>query len=239
MVTAKLNHTLKNLKSELQQAISERDEFSTKMEQQEEDRSDLYKWEHLLGFNRIEDSGNMIIATMKNLALPISIYQYYLAYKPMLFKWSNLSDIKIQNHIFKEEFQELWSQANPAARDFLIFMWALKDLVLPKGLAEITSTNPNFYLTRFCISALTHIQRHHEEFYTNIENRNSLPQIEPYDLDLVKEIQEMADSNFPKFLSTLDTLVGKATSLLYQAIHLHQDLVRKYPDSFPQSFHRI
>jgi hypothetical protein len=118
-------------------------------------------------------------------------------------------------------------------------MWVLKDLVLPRGVVEVTSTNPNFYLTRFCISALSHIQRHHEEFYTNIENRNSLPQIEPYNLDLVKEIQEMADSNFPDFLSALDTLAGEDTSLLHQANHLHQNLVRKYHDSFPQSFHRI
>ena len=118
-------------------------------------------------------------------------------------------------------------------------MWILRDLTIPKGVLEITTANPNFYLTRFCISALTHIQKHHEEFYTNIENKNSLPQIEPYDLELVKEIQKMANFNKPDFLLALDTLAGEDTSILHQASHLHQDLIRKYPDSFPQSFHRI
>lgn len=38
------------------------------MEQQEEEKSDLHEWERLLGYNKIEDPGNMITATMKNLA---------------------------------------------------------------------------------------------------------------------------------------------------------------------------
>lgn len=133
----------------------------------------------------------------------------------------------------------MWQAANSAARDLFVFMWVLRDLHVPKGILEITTENPNFYLTRFCISALIHIQKHHEEFYTNIENRNSLLQIEQYDLELVKEIQEMANSIFPDFLVALDTLAREDTSILQQASHLHQDLIRKYPDSFPQSFHRI
>ena len=238
-VTTKIYHTLRTLKSELQQATTERDDLQGRLEQQEEEASAHFTWEKFLDLNKMEEPGNMIAATMKNLPPPISIYQYYQAFRPMILKANNMPDLKTQTHLSKEEFQQLWAKANSTARDVLIFMWILKDLVLPKGLAEVTSTNPNFYLTRFCISALTHIQKHHEEFYTNIENRNSLPQIEPYDLDLVKEIQDMADSTFPDFLSALDTLAGEDTLLLHQASHLHQELVRKYPDSFPQSFHRI
>ena len=236
-VTSKIQHTLKNLKTELSRATQERDDLQTRMEQQEE--ADLMQWQNLFGEGKIEDPANLITATRKNLPPPISIYQYYLAYKPMILKQSNLPDLKARSQLSREQFQILWAQADSAARDVLTFMWVLKDLVLPKGVVELTSANPNFYLTRFCISALFHIQRHHEDFYTNLENRNSLPQIEPYNLDLVKEIQDMTDSSFPEFLSAIDTLAGEDTSLLHQANHMHQTLVRKYPDSFPQNFHRI
>ena len=238
-VTAKLTHTFKNLKAELYHVITERDELQSKFELQEEEGSDLNEWERLLGYNRIEDPGNMITTTMKNLAPPVSIYQYYLAYKPMLLKWSSLPDIKMQSHLSKEEFQVVWAKANSAARDLLIFMWVLKDLVLPKGQAEITSTNPNFYLTRFCISALIHINRHHEEFYSNIETRKSLPQIEPYEAETITEIQGLANDQFPEFLSALDVLAQEDTTALHEATQQHQNLARKFPDSFPQAFHRI
>lgn len=143
----------------------------------------------------------------------------------MLLRWSSLPDIKMQSHLSKEEFQSVWAKANSAARDLLIFMWILKDLILPKGLAEITSTNPNFYLTRFCISALNHINRHHEEFYTNIENRMSLPQLAPYQPETITEIQQLANEQFPYFLSALDVLAAEDTTALHKASQNHQNLV--------------
>jgi hypothetical protein len=91
-VTSKIQHTLKNLKTELSRATQERDEMQTRMDQQEE--ADLMQWQNLFGDRRIEDPGNLIAATMKNLSPPISIYQYYLAYKPMILKHSNLPDLK-------------------------------------------------------------------------------------------------------------------------------------------------
>lgn len=222
-VTAKLAHTFKNLKMELYHVTTERDELQTKIEQQEEGRSDLHQWEYLLGHNRIEDPGNAITATMKNLAPPVSIYQYYQAYKLMLLQWSSLPDIRIPGHLSKEEFQIIWAKANSAARDLIIFMWVLKDLVVPKGLAEITSTNPNFYLTRFCINALIHINKHHEEFYSNIENRKSLPQLEPYKQETINKIQGLANDQFPDFLSALDILAQEDTTPLHKANQQHQN----------------
>ena len=176
---------------------------------------------------------------MKNLPPPISIYQYYQAYKPIIFQCSNLPDLKTRSHLSKEEFQALWTQANSAARDLLTFMWVIKDLLVPKGIVEITTTNPAFYITRFCVAGLTHINHHHEQFYTNIENRNCLPQIEPYDPEVTKEIQQMANDQFPDFLSALDSLAAEDTTLLHEASHQHQNLARKFPDSFPGAFHRI
>jgi hypothetical protein len=238
-VTTKISHTLKTLKAELQQTTNERDELQAKEEEHQENTSDLLQWEHLLGYNKIEDPINTIAATMKNLAPPISIVQYYLAYKPMILNWSSLPDVRTKSHLSQEQFQGLWKKANPAARDLLVFMWAMKDLLIPKGIVEVTTANPPFYLTRFCVSALTHINRHHKEFYTNLANRNCLPQIEPYDPELIKEIQQMANEQFPDFLSALDTLAGEDTELLREAIQQHQNLVRKFPESFPPAFYRI
>src|ERR1700737_2478037 len=136
---------------------------------------------------------------MKNLAPPISIFQYYLAYKPMILNWSSLPDVRTKSHLSQEQFRTLWQRANSAARDLLVFMWVVKDLFIPKGVVEITTANPPFYLTRFCVAALTHINRHHEEFYTNVENRNSLPHLDPYEPELIREIQQTPNEQFPEF----------------------------------------
>ena len=163
-VSAKMNHTLRNLKAELHQTTTKRDELQVRIEQQEENKVTFAEWQTLIEQEKIEDPDYLISATRKNLAPPVSIYQCYQAYKPILLKCSNLPSIKAQSCLSKEEFQALWSKANSAARDLLMFMWVLKDQILPKALVEVTSANPNFYLTRFCLSALTHITKHHEEF---------------------------------------------------------------------------
>ena len=83
-MTAKLGHTFRNLKTTLHQVTLERDELQYKIKYQEEGEYDPLKWEHLLGYNKIEDPKNMIAVTIKNLAMPISVFQYYQAYKPMI-----------------------------------------------------------------------------------------------------------------------------------------------------------
>ena len=98
-VTTKLNHIFRNLKSKLHQLTIEKNELQTRFEQHLEEKIDPYACEHLLGFDKIEDPGNMIIVTMKNLAPPISIFQYYQAYKPMILKWSSLPYIRYKNHL--------------------------------------------------------------------------------------------------------------------------------------------
>lgn len=104
---------------------------------------------------------NAITVTIKNLAPPISIFQYYQAYKPMFLNWSNLADIRNKSHLSQDQFQGLWNKANSTAKDLLVFMWVLKYLHIPRGVVEITTANSPFYLTRFYISALTRINKHH------------------------------------------------------------------------------
>ena len=162
-----------------------------------------------------------------------------MSYKALIFQQSTLPNIRLKSQFTKEQVKIIWEKANPAAKDLLTFMWVLKDFITPKGVMEVTSANPSFYLTRFCVRALAHIDQHHIEFYSNIDNRNCLPQLEQYDLEAVKEIQNMALENFPEFLSALDELAQEETTLLHEATHHHQNLCRKYPDSFPISFQRI
>lgn len=236
-IATRIGHMFKTLQNELSQATTERDELQEKLEQQEE--YDPFRWEKLLGYNNIEDPANMVAATMKNLAPPISIFQYYQAYKPLILKWSGLPDLRNQSQITAEQFQALWAKATPTTRDLLVSMWVFKDLILPKGVVEVTTANPPFYLTRFCISALAHIDKHHEEFYSNVQNRNSLPNLQPYEPETITEIQAMADSKFPEFLLALDILASEDTTILHEATQHHQNLSRKFPDSFPPIFHRI
>jgi len=152
----------KALQTELRQTRSEKEELQEKIKLQEEHNT--INWENLLGQNNIEDSVNMISATMKNLTPPISIFQYYQAYKPLILKWSSLPDLRNHSHLSEEQFRMLWANANFAARDLLVCMWALRDLTIPKRAVEITTASPPFYLTRFCATTLNHIDRHHEEF---------------------------------------------------------------------------
>ena len=176
---------------------------------------------------------------MKYLPPPISIFQYYKAYKPLILQASSLPNLKNGTEISEELFQMMWVKANAEARDLLVFMWILKDLTAHKGVVEVTTENPNFYLTRFCAKALTHITHHHEDFYNNIDNRKSLPQIQPYEPEIIKEIQDLSSSKFPQFLTALDELAQEDTKLLHEVSHQHHNLIRKFPDSFPQAFHRI
>ena len=103
----------------------------------------------------------------------------------------------------------------------------------------LSDTCPPFYLTKFCAAALNHISRHHEDFYSNIENINGLPNLQPYEPQTIKKIQQMADTQFPEFMSALNTLASEDTTLLHEASQHHQNLSRIYLDSFPQTFHRI
>ena len=72
-----------------------------------------------------------------------------------------------------------------------------------------------------------------------MDNRKSLPQLEPYELDTINEIQELANQQFLEFLFALDILAEKDTTILHEATQQHQNLVRKFPDSFPTAFYRI
>jgi hypothetical protein len=74
-VVTRIGHMFKTLQKELSQATTERNELQEKLEQQEE--YDPFRWEKLLGYNNIEDPANMVAATMKNLAPPISIFQWF------------------------------------------------------------------------------------------------------------------------------------------------------------------
>lgn len=145
-VTSKLTHTFGNLKTQLHNVTLERDELQGRMEQQDENMVTLGEFEPLLHQDKIEDPSNLISATRRNLAPPVSIHQYYRVYKPIILKVSNLPDIRYKTYLSKQEFQMLWEKANPAARDLITFMWVLKDLLIPKGVVEITTANPPFTL---------------------------------------------------------------------------------------------
>ena len=70
----------------------------------------------------MEGLENTITVTMKNLAPPISIFQYYKAYKPMILAQSKLPDLRSKTHVSHEQFQILWNNVNSIARDLLVFM---------------------------------------------------------------------------------------------------------------------
>jgi hypothetical protein len=65
-----------------------------------------------------------------------------------------------------------------------------------------------------------------------MENKNYLPQLGPYEVDEVKEIQDMANLQFPKFFLALDSLAAKDTTVLHKALQQHQNLCKKIQDLY-------
>jgi hypothetical protein len=61
---------------------------------------------------------------------------------------------------------------------------------------------------------------------------NSLPSLELYDLEVIKEIQDMTNSQFPNFMLALDNLAGEDTTLLHEVSQQHQNLCKKFLGSF-------
>ena len=49
----------------------------------------------------------------------------------------------------------------------------------------------------------------------------------------------MANLQFPEFLSALDNLAGENTTMLHESSQHHQNLCKKFPNYFPETFHRI
>lgn len=101
-ITSKIGHTFKALRIELAKEITEREDLQERLEQQE--RSDAHKWENILAQNQIEDPVNLITSTMKNLAPPVSIFQYYHAYKPIILKCTDLPDLKMNSNLSEGQF---------------------------------------------------------------------------------------------------------------------------------------
>ena len=108
-VTAKMAHTFCNLKLALIQVTTERDELQTRLEQLENDRTKSQKWHQLLDEKTIEDSANAITAITRNLAPPISIYQYYRGFKPLILQQSSLPDIRLKSQLTRDQFKAIWT----------------------------------------------------------------------------------------------------------------------------------
>ena len=49
----------------------------------------------------------------------------------------------------------------------------------------------------------------------------------------------MTNSKFPLYLTVLDGLTTENTRLLHKASYQHHNLIIKFHDCYPQSFHRI
>ena len=56
---------------------------------------------------------------------------------------------------------------------------------------------------------------------------------------MTREVHKIVTHNFPKFLTALDTLATEDTTQLHETALHHQNLIRKYPESFPITFHKI
>ena len=109
-----------------------------------------------------------------------SIMQNYHAHGAINLLTSNLPILKRGASLSQEQFGELWAQANSRAKDTLMFMWALGDIKLPLGSAEVVTGSPPFFIRRYILRSIAFLSQH-QSHQVKAHNINlALPSLRPY-----------------------------------------------------------
>lgn len=183
-VCAKTRHVIDVLHKEIDELNKEREKLQIAVEAAKRKAT----WA-LEGYTPGEDG--ILIDVMDNLAPAVSIRQVYQSTRGIILIDSGLPNLRKGVRLSYTQLANLWSRSTPVARDTLVFMWAVGDLALPKGIMELQVVNPSFYISRYCVRAITQIQNHHRRFYTNQSLKQPLPTMRPYSTTKLSHIAEL------------------------------------------------
>lgn len=181
---------------------------------------------------------NALLA-LHHLPPPISIKQIYHSTRDLVLMKSRLPCLQPRAKLTKEEFKNMWEQAQPEAKDVVAFMWAIGEFDVPIGVIEIVTSNPSFYISRYCIRAVAQIAKHHQKFYANPTHKSELPLLPPYGEREVAIIHGLIAKSGAEHEDTLEDY-AKEELIFFQEVGRCQQWLKKYHSySFPPEFFDI
>jgi hypothetical protein len=123
---------------------------------------------------------DILFDVMDNLAPAVSIRHVYQSTMDIILINSGLPNLRKMIRLSYAQLADLWSRSTLVAMDNLVFMWAVSDLTIPKGIMLLKAVNSSFSILRYCVRAIIQIQNHHMRFYTNQSLKQPLPTMRPY-----------------------------------------------------------
>ena len=156
-----------------------------------------------------------------------SIMQCHRVYGGLNLVLSNLPLLKIGCTLGFNQVQEIWSKANAAARDTLVYMWCLGDLKTPLGAMEVLAGSPPFYIKRYILRCIKLLCQQH-----NMASmpREPLPILKSYSHGQYHLIKKLQETNFDCFSKAMTTLAAEDINICFEAVHQYQILSTKHPN---------
>ena len=165
---------------------------------------------------------------MKNSQPLESIMQYHRAYGGLHLLLSSIPLLKPGCHLSFAQMQELWTYADPAAKDTLAFMWSLGDLKTPLGVMETLTGTPAFYIKRYILRCIGLLGQHRN---MSQMPREPFPTLKSYTHSQFHSVRDFQRHNMQVFDQALNTLATQDTAPCYEAVQHYEAFINKYPDS--------
>ena len=139
---------------------------------------------------------------------------------------SNIPVLKTGCSLEFSQIEAMWSQANAAAKDTLVFMWCLNELKLPVGVMETISGSPPFYIKRYILRCIKLLSQHHNMIPAP---REPFPTLKSYSHSQYYSVRDFQRSKMQCFEQALATLATEDTTICYEAVQHYQTLTNKHP----------
>lgn len=159
-----------------------------------------------------------------------SLMQYHRVYGGLNLLLSNIPLLKTGCKLEFAQMKEIWSQANAAARDTLVFMWCLGEIKTPLGVIEMLTASPPFYVKRYILRCVKLWAQHRN--ITRVP-RESLPILKSYSHGQFHLIRRMQRDYTKEFNQALLTLAAEDTAICFEAVQQHQAVTIQHPTIQP------
>ena len=159
-----------------------------------------------------------------------SLMQYHRVYGGLNLLLSNIPLLKTGCKLEFAQMKEIWSQANAAARDTLVFMWCLGEIKTPLGVIEMLTASPPFYIKRYILRCVKLWAQHRT--ITRVP-RESLPILKSYSHGQFHLIRRMQRDYTKEFNQALLTLAAEDTAICFEAVQQHQAVIAQHPTMQP------
>ena len=160
-----------------------------------------------------------------------TIMQYHRAYGGLYLLLNDIPLLKPRCQLDFSQMQEIWSHADAAAKDMLVFVWSLGELKAPLGVIETLTGSPGFYIRRYVLRCIVLLGQQHNMMKIP---REPFPTLKSYTHSQFITVKDFYRSNMHCFDQALVTLATEETAICYEAVQHYQALVNKYPNGLIQ-----